>query len=125
MFHLHVFATPIFDEVIHRVILNSVRKIKVGIISLYSFKLAFFIKKIVLQIMVISFVGGNMEVGCIGGTKYHIFKMFTLLAETVTLYSFCGHVQGSKFTVATVANATMFCHLLPGCSSGSKHLLLP
>ena len=33
--------------------------------------------------------------------------------------------QGSKFTVATVANATMFCHLLPECSSGSKHLLLP
>ena len=33
--------------------------------------------------------------------------------------------QGSKFAVATVANATMFCHLLPGCSSGSKHLLLP
>ena len=27
--------------------------------------------------------------------------------------------QGSKFVVATVANATMFCHLLPGCSSGS------
>ncbi len=34
-------------------------------------------------------------------------------------------LQGSKFAVATVANATMFCHLLPGCSSGSKHLLLP
>ncbi len=33
--------------------------------------------------------------------------------------------QGSKFAVATVANATMFCHLLPGGSSGSKHLLLP
>ena len=34
-------------------------------------------------------------------------------------------IQGSKFAVATVTNATMFCHLLPGCSSGSKHLLLP
>ena len=33
--------------------------------------------------------------------------------------------QGSKFMVAMVANATMFCHLLPGFSSGSKHLLLP
>ena len=32
--------------------------------------------------------------------------------------------QGSKFVVAMVANATMFSHLLPGCSSGSKHLLL-
>ena len=31
--------------------------------------------------------------------------------------------QGSKSAVAMVANATMFCHLLPGCSSGSKHLL--
>ena len=26
--------------------------------------------------------------------------------------------------VAMVANATMFSHLLPGCSCGSKHLLL-
>ena len=34
-------------------------------------------------------------------------------------------LQGSKFAVATVANATTFCHLLPGCSTGSKHLLLP
>ena len=32
--------------------------------------------------------------------------------------------QGSKFVVAMVANATMFSHLLPGCSCGSKHLLL-
>ena len=35
------------------------------------------------------------------------------------------YVQGSKFVVAMVANATMFSHLLPGCSCGSKHLLLP
>ena len=34
----------------------------------------------------------------------------------------CISPQGSKFVVA---NATMFCHLLPGCSSGSKHVLLP
>ena len=33
--------------------------------------------------------------------------------------------QGSKFVVAMVATATMFSHLLPGCSCGSKHLLLP
>ena len=33
-------------------------------------------------------------------------------------------LQGSKFVVV-VANATMFSHLLPGCSCGSKHLLLP
>ena len=33
--------------------------------------------------------------------------------------------QGSKFVVAMVASATMFSHLLPGCSCGSKHLLLP
>ena len=32
------------------------------------------------------------------------------------------YMQGSKFVVA---NATMFSHLLPGCSRGSKHLLLP
>ena len=36
-----------------------------------------------------------------------------------------GLEQGSKFMVAMVANATMFSHLLPGCSCGSKHLLLP
>ena len=38
-----------------------------------------------------------------------------------------GHAigQGSKFVVAMVENATMFSHLLPGCSCGSKHLLLP
>ena len=34
-------------------------------------------------------------------------------------------LQGSKFVVAMVANATMFSHLLPGCSCGSKHMLLP
>ena len=34
-------------------------------------------------------------------------------------------LQGSKFVVAMVAHATMFSHLLPGCSCGSKHLLLP
>ena len=30
-------------------------------------------------------------------------------------------IRGSNM----VANATMFSHLLPGCSCGSKHLLLP
>ena len=34
-------------------------------------------------------------------------------------------LQGSKFVVAIVANDTMSSHLLPGCSSGSKHFLLP
>ena len=34
---------------------------------------------------------------------------------------FSDTVQGSKFVVAMVANATMFSHLLPGCSCGSKH----
>ena len=33
--------------------------------------------------------------------------------------------RGSKFVVAMVANSTMFSHLLPGFSCGSKHLLLP
>ena len=32
---------------------------------------------------------------------------------------------GMLFVVATVANAITFSHLLPGCSCGSKHLLLP
>ena len=41
--------------------------------------------------------------------------------KTGTLY----FNQGSKFMVAMVANATKFSHLLPGCSCGSKHLLLP
>ena len=42
-----------------------------------------------------------------------------------SLSTFCSAVsrtgsQGSKFAVATVANATTFCHLLPGCSTGSR-----
>ena len=33
--------------------------------------------------------------------------------------------SGLEIRGAIVANATMFSHLLPGCSCGSKHLLLP
>ena len=43
--------------------------------------------------------------------------------ECVTVLRITLH-QGSKFVVAMVANATMFSHLLPGCSCGSKHLLM-
>ena len=43
----------------------------------------------------------------------------TLLIEHIEVFS-----QGSTFVVAMVANATMFSHLLPGCSCGNKHLLL-
>ena len=42
----------------------------------------------------------------------------TLLIEHIEVFS-----QGSTFVVAMVANATMFSHLLPGCSCGNKHLL--
>ena len=52
------------------------------------------------------------------------FILFIL--EDAECISFSKYIlQGSKFAVATIANATMFCHLLPGCSSDSKHLLLP
>ena len=34
----------------------------------------------------------------------------------VTRFTTLTYAQGSKFVVAMVANATMFCHLLPGCS---------
>ena len=34
-------------------------------------------------------------------------------------------LQGSKVVIAMTANATMFSHLLPRCSYGSKQLLLP
>ena len=36
-----------------------------------------------------------------------------------------GHVPGLEIGGILVANATMFSHLLPGFSCGSKHLLLP
>ena len=36
-----------------------------------------------------------------------------------------GHVPGLEICGILVANATMFSHLLPGFSCGSKHLLLP
>ena len=35
------------------------------------------------------------------------------------------HGTGLEIRGILVANATMFCHLLPGFSCGSKHLLLP
>ena len=34
-------------------------------------------------------------------------------------------IAGLEIRGILVANATMFCHLLPGFSCGSKHLLLP
>ena len=36
-----------------------------------------------------------------------------------------GHVPGLEICGILVANATMFSHLLPGLSCGSKHFLLP
>ena len=48
-----------------------------------------------------------------------------LLSALYFSFPFFSSHQGSKFVVAMVANATMYSHLLPGCSCGSKHLLLP
>ena len=55
-----------------------------------------------------------------------------VLNTYIYIYIFLEHyiilfisTQGSEFVVAMVANAAMFSHLLPGCSCGSKHLLLP
>ena len=38
---------------------------------------------------------------------------------------YCDYIAGLKIRGILVANATMFCRLLPGFSCGSKHLLLP
>ena len=48
-----------------------------------------------------------------------------MFATSDCLEMLASGLQGSKFVVAMVANATMFSHLLPGCSCGSKYLLLP
>ena len=54
-------------------------------------------------------------------SDYKLAVLF-LISSSCVLCSFTVLPQGSKFMVA---NATMFFHLLPGCSCGSKHLLLP
>ena len=46
------------------------------------------------------------------------------LVMTTPVFLIVSHI-GLEIEVAMVANATMFSHLLPGCSCGSKHLLLP
>ena len=56
---------------------------------------------------------------------FFTYASIYLQAHADEAASLMTYMQGSKFAVATVVNATMFCHLLPGCSSGSKHLLLP
>ena len=45
--------------------------------------------------------------------------------SNVTGGTLAGHVPGLEICGILVANATMFSHLLPGFSCGSKHLLLP
>ena len=59
-----------------------------------------------------------MQVGWIGGKKYHIFKMFILLAETVTLYSFCGHVVTLR--TSTKCNTLMPFFYLFLCSKETR-----
>ena len=46
------------------------------------------------------------------------------LSKVFFLYNHT-HDPGLKIRGILVANATMFSHLLPGFSCGSKHLLLP
>ena len=53
---------------------------------------------------------------------------FRLPTGTLRLADYLGRTRsdsGLEIRGILVANATMFSHLLPGFSSGSKHLLLP
>ena len=49
----------------------------------------------------------------------HFWKVSLLPYHGMTSYG----IAGLKICGILVANATMFSHLLPGCSCGSKHLL--
>ena len=52
-----------------------------------------------------------------------IVKVLIMAAVEVVMIVAIG--SGLKICGILVANATMFSHLLPGFSCGSKHLLLP
>ena len=58
-----------------------------------------------------------------GKRAYYFFFFLVQLGCQVEIL--CHTPQGSEFVVAMVANTTMFSHLLPRCSCGSTHLLLP
>ena len=58
--------------------------------------------------------------------KYIVVKACTLACIYTCIFMYnVNAVTGLEIEVAMVANATMFSHLLPGCSCGRKHLLLP
>ena len=50
---------------------------------------------------------------------------FKMLGECAMFVAFPKTIAGLKICGILVANATMFSHLLPGFSCGSKHFLLP
>ena len=52
--------------------------------------------------------------------EFHVAGISNVAGGTLA-----GHVPGLEICGILVANATMFSHLLPGFSCGSKHLLLP
>ena len=50
-------------------------------------------------------------------------ESFQNILATGNRYRLCGHLSGLEICGILVANATMFSHLPPGFSCGSKHLL--
>ena len=57
---------------------------------------------------------------------FHLcFDSVSLIGMLGILHDYDVQQPGLEIRGILVANATMFCHLLPGFSCGSKHLLLP
>ena len=71
-----------------------------------------YITKFILYIYIYIITGVSLE--------FHVAGISNVAGGTLA-----GHVPGLEICGILVANATMFSHLLPGFSCGSKHLLLP
>ena len=57
--------------------------------------------------------------------KLQFSKYSSIHTNDITPHAPLYNITGLEICGILVANATMFSHLLPGFSSGSKHLLLP
>ena len=65
------------------------------------------------------------ENGTILGEPLHVDRFLHVSGLSVRFFEEVILWTGLEIRGILVANATMFCHLLPGFSCGSKHLLLP
>ena len=68
----------------------------------------------------------NMDINDIYSCRYVCHERTIKLHHVLVIIFRVGlHLTGLEIRGILVANATMFSHLLPGFSCGSKHLLLP